>query len=55
MTGDDYRAAPATGPALLGTPTETPWDPSLAEAMRERGRAVMEEGLLDLLLDDLGR
>ncbi len=53
MTGDDYRSVTGAGPALLGAPAATSWDPSLADAMRVAGRAVMEERLLDRLLDDL--
>ncbi|MBI1758649.1 MAG: TIGR02679 family protein [Actinobacteria bacterium] len=53
MTGAHYRPAAASGPALVGAPTDTPWDPPLADAMREAGRAVMEERLLDVLIDDL--
>ena len=34
-------------------PCESPWDPPLAAEMRRAGRAVMEERLIDLLLDDL--
>ncbi|MEO3820132.1 TIGR02679 family protein [Plantactinospora sp. B24E8] len=53
MTAADYLPAAGTGTALLGTPTRTPWDESLGEAMRRTGRAVMEERLLDLLIADL--
>jgi uncharacterized protein (TIGR02679 family) len=53
MTGDDYRRAAGSGPALLGVPAQTPWDRSLSDAMRSVGRAVMEERLLDDLLTDL--
>jgi len=52
MAAGDYAAAPA-GVPLSGTAAETPWDPGLAESMGVRGRAVMEERLLDLLLADL--
>jgi hypothetical protein len=38
---------------MLDTPTAKPWDPTLAEAMRSSGRAVMEESLLEALLGDL--
>ncbi|NMN97850.1 DUF2399 domain-containing protein [Antrihabitans stalactiti] len=34
-------------------PCESPWDPTLAAEMRHAGRAVMEERLIDVLLDDL--
>ncbi|MFC0099194.1 TIGR02679 domain-containing protein [Micromonospora marina] len=53
MTAADYLPAAGTGTALLGTPTETPWDHPLGESMRQTGRAVMEERLLDRLLADL--
>lgn len=48
-----YTADAAGGLALIGTPTETPWEPTLAAAMVRTGRAVMEERLLPLLLRDL--
>jgi uncharacterized protein (TIGR02679 family) len=41
------------GVPLIGTPATTSWDPRLAAAMRAKGRAVMEERLLDALLEDL--
>ncbi|MBX6751798.1 MAG: TIGR02679 family protein [Micromonosporaceae bacterium] len=60
MSAADYEAAlgPAesvggSGPRLTGTPAATPWDPALAAAMHRHGRAVMEERLLPVLLDDL--
>lgn len=53
MSAADYLSAVGEGPALGGTPAATPWDPALAEAMREHGRAVMEERLLPALLDTL--
>jgi uncharacterized protein (TIGR02679 family) len=55
MTSDDYRGAAGSGPALFGAPAPTAWDPNLATEMRTRGRAVMEERLLDTLLHDLRR
>lgn len=48
----DYTAAP-DGPPLRGNPVDTPWDPTLAAAMRERGFAVHEEAVLATLLSDL--
>jgi uncharacterized protein (TIGR02679 family) len=48
----DYRAARG-GRALLGDPVAAAWDPELDTAMRERGLAVHEEEVLDLLLRDL--
>jgi uncharacterized protein (TIGR02679 family) len=53
MDSTTYHRAATSGPALLGTPAPTPWDPPLAGAMRETGRAVMEERLLPHLLGDL--
>ena len=53
MTAADYIDAAPNGLPLVGRPVVTPWDPELAAAMRQNGRAVMEERLLDELLDDL--
>jgi uncharacterized protein (TIGR02679 family) len=53
MTGEDYRSAAGAGPALVGVPADTPWDPGLRDAMCRAGRAVMEERLLGRLLTDL--
>jgi uncharacterized protein (TIGR02679 family) len=55
MTAADYRDAltrTAHGPAV-GRLTTAPWDPDLTGAMAERGTAVLEETVADLLLDDL--
>jgi len=50
----DYEAAVgSTGPALTGTTTEATWDRSLGTVMRQAGRAVEEETVLEQLLDDL--
>lgn len=51
MSAADYLAAPAGGP-LTGREVATPWDPALEAAMRERGSAVHEEQLVDVLLAD---
>ncbi|MFD9567346.1 TIGR02679 family protein [Streptomyces sp. NPDC059994] len=57
-TAADYRAAvsrnasPPPSP-LVGTPTETPWEPALAAAVAELGVRVEEERELGLLLSDL--
>jgi len=40
---------------LKGPPAPSPWDPALAVEMAARGRAVMEERLLAVLLGDMGR
>lgn len=53
MTATDYVDRAPYGVALAGSPAETAWDPELAAAMREHGRAVMEERLLEHLLADL--
>jgi uncharacterized protein (TIGR02679 family) len=53
MTAADYVDAAPSGIPLLGTAVATSWNPELAAAMRENGRAVMEERLLEKLLDDL--
>jgi len=57
MSAADYgRAIDAPGAeteALRGAPAESPWDPALAAALHERGRAVMEERIIPELLADL--
>jgi uncharacterized protein (TIGR02679 family) len=53
MSAADYLGPAARGVPLIGTPATTSWDPRLAAAMRAKGRAVMEERLLDALLKDL--
>ncbi|MEV8514367.1 DUF2399 domain-containing protein [Dactylosporangium sp. NPDC051484] len=53
MDGVTYAAHAASGVALAGTSTATPWEPALAEMMIHSGRAVMEERILPLLLQDL--
>ncbi|HLL69139.1 MAG TPA: TIGR02679 domain-containing protein [Micromonosporaceae bacterium] len=55
MAATDYGAEAPRGIPLVGSPATTPWDPELAAAMRQTGRAVMEERLLEDLLDDLHR
>ena len=42
------------GTALTGTPVDASWDPELKNAMLREGRAVHEEQLADVLLEDLG-
>ena len=49
MTAADYRSAPG-GEPLTGAVAPTPWDPGLADAMRERGTAVHEEQVVGSLL-----
>lgn len=41
------------GRPLTGTPVTATWDPTLAEALNERGEALEEEQLLDELVTDL--
>jgi uncharacterized protein (TIGR02679 family) len=55
MSGADYRTADPTGLPLIGTPAVTAWDRSLATAMTDTGRSVMEERLINTLLADLTR
>jgi uncharacterized protein (TIGR02679 family) len=53
----DYHRAldgGAEGPPLGAPGAPTPWDPELARAMADAGRAVEEETVLDELLADLG-
>ncbi|WP_233159666.1 TIGR02679 family protein [Pseudonocardia sp. MH-G8] len=52
---DAYRRAAALGEGrpLAGEPTTCGWDTDLDAAMRQVGRAVEEEGVLDDLLHDL--
>jgi uncharacterized protein (TIGR02679 family) len=53
MSAADYLAAPGGGP-LVGREAATPWDPELPTAMRERGVAVHEEQVVDMLLAEWG-
>jgi uncharacterized protein (TIGR02679 family) len=53
MSSVDYRAAGPTGLPLTGAAAVTAWDPSLAGAMTDAGRSVMEERLIGALLEDL--
>lgn len=57
-TAADYRAAVSRGTSLslsplVGTRTESPWEPALAAALAELGARVEEETELDILLSDL--
>ncbi|AUS81064.1 TIGR02679 family protein [Actinoalloteichus sp. AHMU CJ021] len=51
--GSYHAAAAAHGRPLTGTAVPAAWDGGLTEAMRDHGKAVEEELLLDDLLDDL--
>lgn len=54
MRREDYEAAVREDMAPLATPPdEVSWDPELATAIADRGQAVHEERLIDLLLRDL--
>ncbi|MGH3821973.1 MAG: TIGR02679 family protein [Pseudonocardiaceae bacterium] len=55
MTTKDFLAALALGDTepLRGTPSTSPWDPTLATALSSAGRSIMEERLVPLLLADL--
>ncbi|MEU5431299.1 TIGR02679 family protein [Streptomyces olivoreticuli] len=55
MTTADYRKALGQGQStpLTGPPAHSPWDPHLAQTMRNTGTSVMEERLLPQLLLDL--
>ncbi|CCQ16505.1 putative uncharacterized protein [Rhodococcus sp. AW25M09] len=55
MDVDSYRAAldARNSEPLKGHPTDSPWAPELAAALRDSGRAVMEERLIPDLLTDL--
>jgi uncharacterized protein (TIGR02679 family) len=53
MAATDYLAVAGDGPELSGEPAPTPWDERLSLEMRRVGRAVMEDRLLPVLLDDL--
>ncbi|MGH3735542.1 MAG: TIGR02679 family protein [Micromonosporaceae bacterium] len=52
-TASYLRAAGEQARQLRGNPVETPWEPALAHAMRQTGRAVEEELVIDDLLADL--
>ena len=52
MSESDYRSAPS-GKPLSGKPVAPSWDRKLLIAMQERGCAVHEEQVMDLLLRDL--
>ncbi|MEV0649465.1 TIGR02679 family protein [Phytomonospora sp. NPDC050363] len=55
MSADDYRAAAgaARGSFTAVEVPGTPWDPELAQAMRETRRTVSEERVADVLLNEL--
>jgi uncharacterized protein (TIGR02679 family) len=58
MSSADYLAglgnpAAAQPSVTVGSVPDTPWDPGLAEAMRDRDVAVPEERIADTLVGDL--
>ncbi len=60
MSTSDYELALAAGgeemielPPLGDRPMGAVWDPNLSAAMERAGRAVHEEAILDLLVNDL--
>lgn len=54
LTVDDYAGVPGDGaPFDAASVPDTPWDPGLGEAMRDRGVRVSEEARRDVLLADL--
>lgn len=57
MSATDYESGVAAGDAIvelrLDRIGDTPWDAPLAAAMRNHGRALYEESLLDRLLRDV--
>jgi uncharacterized protein (TIGR02679 family) len=53
MSTADYLAASDTGNPLAGEPVAAAWNPSLTEAMRQRGQVVEEECVVRELLEDL--
>lgn len=54
MAADDYlRSVRSEAPPLAGAPVTPAWDAELGAAMRAHGRAVHEETVLPLLLDEL--
>jgi uncharacterized protein (TIGR02679 family) len=50
----DYESVDATL-ALEGEPVDTPWDPTLRDAMVARARTVHEEQVMETLLRDIAR
>lgn len=53
MNAVDYRNVSPKSLPLEGSPVAASWDPQLADAMAESGRAVHEEKVIDILLHDL--
>jgi uncharacterized protein (TIGR02679 family) len=55
MAARDYEQAAGGGIELTGDPVAARWDADLEPAMRRVGRAVHEERVIQVLLDDLAR
>jgi uncharacterized protein (TIGR02679 family) len=56
MSAADYVSAVSTsGPSLRGRVLDAIWDDQLSSQMRSRGKAVLEESVLGVLIGDLGR
>lgn len=53
MNAVDYRNVSPKSLPLQGPPVVASWDPHLADAMIESGRAVHEENVIDIMLNDL--
>lgn len=51
MSATDYLAAPGGG-SLTGREVATPWDQELGTTMRERGLAIHEEQVVDVVLSE---
>jgi len=56
MSAADYVSAVSTaGPSLRGCALDAIWDDQLSSQMHSRGKAVLEESVLGLLIGDLER
>jgi hypothetical protein len=55
MSAADYLAAPKGKPIAADAQLASPWDSALAEALAHERRAVHEEAVADILLQDLAR
>src|SRR5205823_1425401 len=56
MSAADYVSAVSTaGPSLRGRALDAIWDDQLSSQMHSRGKAVLEESVLGLLISDLER
>jgi len=53
MSAADYLDAPKGKPIAGASTLSSPWEPSLADAMRQHKRAVHEEAIAEHLLQDL--